>query len=95
MKWVYNIIYGNLYWLEWAETCTDERLCTMKVNKCEKYCGNCFPLTITIDCKQFVYRYGSAQNRRVGLGMLRAKYQNKKLYPVYACALLHGGQNDS
>lgn len=89
------MIYGYLYWLEWAETCTDERLCEMKANKCEEYCGNCFPLTITVDGRQFVYRYGSAQNRRVGLGMLRTKYPNKKLYPVYSCALLKGGQNDS
>ncbi len=67
----------------------------MKATKCEEYCGNCFPLTITIDGRQFVYRYSSAKNRRVGLAMLRAKYPNKKLYPVYACVLLKGVQNDS
>lgn len=67
----------------------------MKATKCEEYCGNCFPLTITVDGRQFVYRYGSAKNRRVGLGMLRNQYPNKKLYPVYSCALLKGGQNDS
>lgn len=66
----------------------------MKANKCEEYCGTCFPLTITVDGRQFVYRYCSAKTRRIGLGMLRYKYPNKKLYPVYACVLLKGGKDD-
>ena len=96
------MIYGDLYWLEWAETCTDERLCEMKANKCEEYCGNCFPLTITVDGRQYVYRYGSAKQRTVGLGQLRYIYKGKHITPVYACAMIapireemEGGQNDS
>lgn len=66
----------------------------MKANKCEEFCGGCYPLTITIDGNQYVYRYSSKQNRRIGLGVLRATYPNKKLYPVYACAMLKGVKHD-
>lgn len=62
----------------------------MLANKCGEYCGHCYPLTITIDNRQYVYRYCSAKNRILGLTQLRKKYPNRKLCPVYACALLRG-----
>ncbi len=60
----------------------------MKANKCEEYCGNCFPLTITVDGRQYVYRYGSKKQRVLGLAQLRYIYKGKHLSPVYACAMI-------
>ena len=85
------MIYGDLYWLEWAETCTDERVCEMKANKCEEYCGRCYPLTITVNRRRIVYRYGTAKQRVIGLAQLRYIY-GENIKPVYECAYLKGGK---
>lgn len=85
------MIYGELYFLEWAETCTDERICEMKANKCEEYCGCCYPLTITVNRRRLVYRYGTEKQRVIGLAQLRYIY-GENIKPVYECAYLKGGK---
>ena len=85
------MIYSNLYWLEWAETTTDERICEMKANNCEEYCGNCFPLTITVNRRKVVYRYGTAKQRVLGLAQLRYIY-GENIKPEYKCAYISKGE---
>lgn len=57
----------------------------MRANKCEEYCRNCFPLTITVSGKTVCYRYGTEKQRVLGLGQLRYIYKNMDIKPEYSC----------
>lgn len=72
-----------------TETCVrvSERGVNMRYNNCEKYCGNCFPLTITVNGCQYVYRYGTKKQRNIGLAQLYYIY-GEHITPVYSCAMI-------
>lgn len=86
-----TMVFSDLYWIEHYETITDERLCDMRANKCEEYCGRCYPLTITVHRRRIVYRYGTAKQRVIGLAQLKYLYGDN-IKPVYECAYLKGGK---
>lgn len=56
----------------------------MKAVNCEEYCGRCYPLMITVNRRRIVYRYGSAKQRVIGLGILKYLYGDN-INPKYTC----------